>query len=192
MSTATTTALITPEQFFEMHFDGPVELVRGEIVELTRPDQSHGSVCSEVSFAITSWARKSNAGRVTTNDSGILTDPVPGTVRGADVAFFATTQLTGGKLPRGQKTLIPVLCVEVLSPSNSWAEIRCKIEEYLTAGVHEVWVVDPELRTVERFRSESGSGGEVKSRMLHEHEMLTSLELPGFSVPVADFFAGVE
>ncbi len=182
----TAPALVTIEQFLDMEFDGPVELVRGEIVELTRPDQSHGNVCNEIAFALTAWARRTASGRVTTNDSGIVTDPIPGTIRGADVAFFAAAQLTDGKLPRGQVSLIPVLCVEVLSPSNTWTGMRRKIEEYLAAGVHEVWLVDPELRTVERFRIDIGSA------LSRESQTLTSLELPGFSAPVADFFAGVE
>jgi Uma2 family endonuclease len=176
----------TIDQFLDMHFDGPVELVCGEIVELTRLEKSHGNVCSEVAFAITAWARKSNAGRVTTNDGRIVTEPVPGTVRGTDVAYFAANQLTHGKLPRGPMTLVPVLCVEVLSPSNTWSEMRRKIEEYLAAGVHEVWLVDPKPRTVETFRSDS------RSALVRESQTLTSLELPGFSTLVADFFAGVE
>ena len=198
MSTATVTpnvphphgvtapALVTIDQFLEMQFDGPVELVRGEIVELTRPDQSHGNVCAHVSFALMRWAYPQRLGQITTNDSGIVTDPEPGTLRGSDVAFFAASQLTNGKLPRGQVSLVPILCVEVLSPSNTWSGMRRKIDEYLSAGVREVWLVDPELRTVDRFRSDSGS-------TLHrESQTLISVELPGFAVPITDFFAGVE
>ena len=114
------------------------------------------------------------------------TSPVPGTVRGTDVAFFAANQLTDGKLPRGPMALVPVLCVEVLSPSNTWTEMRNKIEEFLAAGVREVWLVDPEVRTVERFRGDTGSA------LYRASQTLTSVELPGFSVSVADFFAGVE
>ncbi len=192
MSTATMPSmvaaptLVTVDQFLDMHFDGPVELVRGEIVELTRPEQSHGNVCFEVGLSIGNWARKSNAGRVTTNDGRIVTEPVPGTIRGTDVAFFAADQLTLGKLPRGPMTLVPVLCVEVLSPSNTWTEMRNKIEEFLAAGVREVWLVDPEVCTVERFRRDTGSA------LYRASQSLTSVELPGFSVSVADFFAGVE
>jgi Uma2 family endonuclease len=186
MSTATVPALITAEQFLEMHFDGPVELVRGEIVEIARPDQSHGNVCNEIAYALTSWAKRTASGRVTTNDSGILTERDPDTVRGADVAFFATSQLANGKLPRGQSNLVPLLCAEVLSPSNSWTEMRRKIDEYLAVGVREVWIVDPDARTVEAFRQDAPP-------VLHRQLMtLTSRELSEFSVPVAELFAGVQ
>ena len=35
----------------------------------------------------------------------------------------------------------PELCIEVLSPSNTRAEIRDKVNAYLAAGACEVWVV---------------------------------------------------
>lgn len=188
MSTATVTGLVTAEQFAEMNLDGPHELVRGEVIEMTRPDRSHGSVCARVSLSLMLWALPSGRGEVTTNDSGVLTERDPDTLRGADVAYFPATQLQKGKLPRGSKgwAIIPSVCVEVLSPSNSWSEMRRKIEEDLAVGVREVWIVDPELRTVEAFRNDRAA---ILSR---ESQKLTSLELPGFEVPVSDFFAGIE
>lgn len=186
MSTIAPPGLITAEQFAEMHFDGPCELVRGEIVEMTRPDQSHGNVCAEVAFALNLWSKQHRSGRVTTNDSGILTERDPDTLRGADVAFFAASQLSDGKLPRGPSLLVPVLAVEVLSPSNTWTQMRRKIDEYLAAGVREIWIVDPEARTVESFRSDTAP------QLYRQSMVLTSPELTEFSVPVSELFAGVE
>jgi len=186
MSTVISPGLIKAEQFVEMQFDGPCELVRGEIVEMTRPDQSHGNVCARVAFELMRWSIPTHRGQVTTNDSGILTERDPDTLRGADVAFFASGQLIDGKLPRGASALVPVLAVEVLSPSNSWTQMRRKIDEYLAVGVLEVWIVDPEARTVEAFRADSGP------RLHRQSMVLTSPELAEFSVPVAELFAGVE
>lgn len=186
MSTSAPTRLVTAEQFVELSFDGPAELVRGEVVEMTRPDQVHGSVCARVALALMQWALPHRRGEVTTNDSGILTERDPDTLRGADVAFFAMSQLPGGKLPRGLTSLKPVLCVEVLSPSNSWTEMRRKIEEYLAVGVREVWIVDPEARTVETFRSDA------PPVLFHQPDQLTSRELSEFAVSVGELFAGVE
>ena len=43
----------------------------------------------------------------------------------------------------------PILAVEVLSPSNTKAEMNQKRTEYFAAGVQELWVLDPTLRQVE-------------------------------------------
>jgi Uma2 family endonuclease len=43
---------------------------------------------------------------------------------------------------RGFLLAAPDLCVEVMSPSNSWEEMRHKALLYLAAGAREVWVCD--------------------------------------------------
>jgi len=40
----------------------------------------------------------------------------------------------------------PTICVEIMSPSNSWDEMRHKIRLYLEAGAAEVWICDGEGR----------------------------------------------
>ncbi len=87
-----TTSLITAEEFARMHFDQPVELVRGEIVSLSgedgmaRPSPGQGWVCFEIARLLGNWAEGARARRVTTNDAWITTGRSPDTVRGADVA----------------------------------------------------------------------------------------------------------
>ena len=183
MSVAT---LLTAEQFAEMEFDVPVELVRGEVVELTRPEPPHGNVCFRVAFHLGQWALPRKAGEITTNDSGVITERDPDTVRGPDVAFYAASAIPSGKFNRKSRSLVPTLCVEVLSPSNRWSEIRTKIKEYLVRGVEEVWIVDCERRTVEVFRSD------LPPVEFEQDAQLVSRALSEFTAPVSEFFAGIE
>lgn len=44
--------------------------------------------------------------------------------------------------PRGFLVTAPELCVEIMSPSNTWEEMRHKSLLYLAAGAKEVWVCD--------------------------------------------------
>jgi len=59
----------------------------------------------------------------------------------------------------------PELCVEVLSPSNSSAEMGEKVAAYLAAGAREVWLVAddgvPEIYTSDGPVSSSGLGFEL-------------------------------
>jgi len=60
-------------------------------------------------------------------------------VKGADIAWVSTErwqELAGGTC----FTRAPEICVEVLSPRNSEAEIREKMALYFDAGAQEVWV----------------------------------------------------
>ena len=74
---------------------------------------------------------------------------VPGLVRVPDVSFLARGKLT--RYQRGGLRIPSVaadLAVEVISRSNTKAEIVRKIDEYFAAGTRLVWVVDPKTRTV--------------------------------------------
>jgi len=182
---STVQSLVTAEEFMRMSFDVPAELVRGEIIEMPPADQAHGCVCGNVYLAVSLWARRTGHGLATTNDSAVITERDPDTVRGADVCYFGMERVPGGKFDRRIIDLVPNLCVEVLSEFDRWREVHHKIDEYLDRGVNEVWIVDPKKRQVQVFRNDE------PPVTFSEGTDLTSDQLPGFSCPVAEFFAGV-
>jgi len=78
---------------------------------------------------------------------------------------------------------IPILAVEILSPSNTIEEVTEKLREYLAVGVPLVWMVDPHFHTVTVYRP--GAPPE----MFNEAQQLSGEpHLPGFVVPVAKIF----
>src|SRR5262249_15606205 len=68
--------------------DRDFELVRGEVVEMTKPGKRHGFVCANVVSILWSFARQRKKGYVCSNDTGVLVEHDPDTVRGPDVLFF--------------------------------------------------------------------------------------------------------
>jgi Uma2 family endonuclease len=182
---STIQSLVTAEEFVRMSFDVPVELVRGEIVDMPPADQAHGCVCGNVFFAISAWARQSKTGLTTANDSGVITERDPDTVRGTGVCYFSNDRIPGGKFDRRTIDLVPNVCVEVLSESDRWRYVHRKIDEYLERGVNEVWAVDPRKRHVQVFRADE------PPVTFAESSELTSEQLPGFRCPVAELFVGV-
>ncbi len=65
-----------------------------------------------------------------------------------DVTFIARERLPGGELPEAAITpIVPDLCVEIVSRSNSAAEIDSKTADYFAHGVREVWLIRPVDRT---------------------------------------------
>ena len=185
MATVTNPKLVTAEEFAELSFDVPVELVRGEIVEMSRPDVVHGTVCGNVAFPIMTWNRQRDFGLVVMNDSGVVTERDPDTVRGPDAMVISKDRLPGGIAPHGFTDLRPNLAIEVLSPSERWKKVREKISEYRNRGVDEVWIVDPKKRSVRIFRVD---GTEISHG---ENDEITSPVLPGFSCRVSEFFLGI-
>jgi Uma2 family endonuclease len=65
-----------------------------------------------------------------------------------DVTFIARDRLPGGELPEAAITpIVPDLSVEIVSRSNSAAEIDSKTTDYFAHGVREVWLIRPVDRT---------------------------------------------
>ncbi|REJ89274.1 MAG: Uma2 family endonuclease [Planctomycetota bacterium] len=178
--------LVTAEQYAEMTIDAPVELVRGEVVEMTRPGMRHGVVCGRVYYRIEAWAAIGGRGFAATNDTGVITGRDPDTVRGPDVLYVSKQRLPGGEIPSGLLQVVPDLAVEVLSPTDVWKEVIEKVSEYLAAGVREVWVVDPELRNVQIFRPDTAPRTLKESNEIDSPDVLLE-----FKCVVSDFFTGL-
>jgi Uma2 family endonuclease len=178
-----TKTLLTAEEYRRIPDRGPSELVRGEVIEMSPPSYRHGVVCVNVSVALKLWARSRNAGSVAGNDAGVMTERNPDTVRGADVQFISRARLPGGYPDEGYPAVPPDLAVEVISPSDRWTEVVQKVDEYLEAGVLEVWLVEPQNEFVEVYRADQ------PPVRFEGDELLTSEKvLPGFQCVVRDFF----
>jgi Uma2 family endonuclease len=181
---ATAEALMTANEFGERPDPGyPEELVQGRVVEMPPPDRRHGYVCGQAYYLLRQFIEQHDLGRVMCNDSGVITERNPDTVRGADVAYYSYARLPKGPLPTGYGPEVPELVVEVCSASDRWVDIHEKVAEYLRAGVLIVVVLDPKPQTAHLF---SGDGA---PRMLGVE---AELELPGllegFRVRVGRFF----
>jgi Uma2 family endonuclease len=78
---------------------------------------------------------------------------------------------------------VPTVAMEVRSPDQSVAELRGKCHAYIASGVREAWLIDPRSQTLEVF--DADRNGES----LASTELLTSANLPGFELKLADLFA---
>jgi Uma2 family endonuclease len=183
--TALTQKLLTAEEFSCLP-DPPdgsqQELVRGVVMTMARPRGPHGFCCAAISGEIYAYLKQHKIGQVFSNDTGVVTETNPDTVRGPDIFYFSFERMPA--IPEADYFRIgPDLAVEVLSPTNRRAGILEKIREYLTVGTRLVWVLSPEDKSVTVHRiAEEGKALYAGAILLGEEV------LPGFSVPVADLF----
>lgn len=177
--------LVTAEEFEQMPdpADGSrLELVRGEVVVMPPPKGKHGIVCSEVAWVLKNFVKPNKLGWVTTNDTGVVLEKEPDTVRGPDVAFWSITRQP--EQPEGYFLIPPDLAVEVQSPNDRRKDLRAKIKDYLFYSVPLVWLIDPETRTVTVYQ------GSMRGTELDEGDTLDGGGvLPGFACKVADLFS---
>src|SRR5713101_2036034 len=121
MATAATKTM-TAEEFFEWSHrpenrDRHFELEEGEIVEMSLPGQRHGVVCGNASWILGNFTRQRKKGFVCTNDTGLILERDPDTVRGADVALYDEAKRYD-ELNIKYTEGLPLLAVEVLSPND--------------------------------------------------------------------------
>lgn len=185
MATATPPqAGITAEQFATRPDPGyPEELVRGRIVRMTPPGTRHGQICLRMACFLGKYTDEFDLGQAVCNDSGIITQRDPDSVRGADLSYYSYNRIPKGQMPVSYPAVAPELVVEVRSPSDRWTKVLVKVGEYLEAGVGAVCVLDDASRTAQIYEADQ------PVRILNEADELTFPGLlPGFAVAVRRFF----
>jgi Uma2 family endonuclease len=156
------------------------ELSQGELITVAGAGYRHEFVKSDIHRLLIIWDPQRRYGRVFGETTFRLKDD---TARQPDVAFVSNDRLAGVPVEDRLISFVPNIAIEVISKSESAEDAEIKVQEYLTAGVDEVWQVYPEARVV-HIRSASGV------RELRPDQTLESPVLPGFSVRVGDFFEG--
>ena len=109
-----------------------IELNRWGKIEMSPASNQHGAVQVDIATEL----KKKRGGRVLVECSIQTSDGV----RVADVAWVSNARLKvlGWTTPFAQA---PEICVEIMSPANTWAEMHMKAGLYLQAGAQQVWVV---------------------------------------------------
>jgi Uma2 family endonuclease len=175
-------ALLSGEELFRRPDLEPCELVEGRIVPLVPTGFLHGALEAFLASRLLVWSEASGRGRVFTGEVGIYIRRNPDTVRAADILYISNERLAK-RGPSGYLDVAPELVVEVLSPDDRWSEVTGKLDDYFSAGVDAVWVVDPRRRQLFVYRSLSAI------QPFREDQILTDPDLlPGFSLPLSDLF----
>jgi Uma2 family endonuclease len=158
------------------------ELVRGEVIELPPPMKRHGVISANFAWNLGNYTFARRKGYVTSNDSGVILERDPDTVRGPDVAVYEDAQRFDELHPKYGE-VPPRLAVEILSPNDRANRVLRKVTDYLTTGVALVWLADPDDRTVSVYRPDK-SPYLVKA----DEELTGDDVLPDFRCRVSDFF----
>jgi Uma2 family endonuclease len=112
----------------------------------------------------------------------------PNLIRLPDVAFASWDSLPGRKIPEEpMPTLAPDLAIEVLSESNTPAEMKRKRDEYFASGVRVVWQVEPKYRKISVFTREGTIAVFDASQRLDGGDIL-----PGFVLELSELFGELD
>ena len=177
------TQRLTAEEYAQLPDSGcPTELVRGQVITMNPPRSRHGQVCANVCFLLQRFARDHDVGHVLSNDSGVITERDPDTVRGADIAYYSYAKVPKGRL-HGYLPVPPDVVIEVLSPDDRPGRVAAKVQEYLTVGVTTVVVIDPDEDRVFVYQA-----GQSSLELGSADRLRLPAIAPDFEVPVSALF----
>jgi Uma2 family endonuclease len=177
------TRRVTVDEVEAMAFDGPWELIDGELIEVSPSADESASTGAVIVYLLLGHVLPRRLGRVYGADGGFVLFPDRQTVLVPDAAFVAADRAPRGRARKRFPRLAPDLAVEVLSPTDRMAEAHGKVALYLEAGVRLVWLVDPDKRTVTIFRPDAPPETLDATMTIDGGDVL-----PGFAVQVAEFF----
>jgi Uma2 family endonuclease len=175
---ATTTGLMTIEQFYELPETQPFyyELHHGELVQVCRPKLKHTLIQHQL--------------------QELLKRAVPNMFVGVEFPFRALPQyefrvadvvlVSHERIKQADLDDVlrgaPELVVEVLSPSNTMSEINDREKLCLENGAREFWVVDPDLRQVKVSRPDG------ITTTFHADQQISLAAFEGGALKIDDIF----
>jgi Uma2 family endonuclease len=158
------------------------ELVEGVLV--AKPMGANESeIAAFLLFFVLGFVRRHKLGIVLGSDAPF--GLAAGLLRFPDVSFVSWDRLPGRKRTgKPILTVAPDLAVEVLSKSNTKAEMARKLRDYFRAGTRLVWIIDPKSKTVHVHTSPEDSF------VLQQNQTLDGgAVLPGFRLVLRELFA---
>lgn len=178
-----TQTITTAEQLLAAGDIGRCEIVRGELKMMTLAGSEHGEIALKLGILIGSHVRLNDLGRTFAAETGFIIRRNPDTVRAPDVSFVKASRIPAGRLA-GYFPGAPDLVVEVLSPSDAMGDVLAKINDWLDAGSVQVWVVDPQTRTLSVYEHDRRT-----ARIFREGDVYDAAPLlPGLTVGVNQIF----
>ena len=167
-------------RFCQLNRDVRIERnAEGSIAVMAPTGGETGARSGRLFAAVFRWAEDDGSGVAFDSSTGF--ELPNGAVRSPDVAWVLRARLE--RLPAEDKQgflpLCPDFVIELLSPSDSRAVVRRKMEEYRDNGARLGWLVDPGRRQVAIYRA---GGGVARTGS----DVLTGESvLPGFALDVA-------
>jgi Uma2 family endonuclease len=99
---------------------------------------------------------------------------------------FVIERQPGKPLRRWEDVGVPVLAIEILSPTTAPRDRGAKRRIYQRAGVAEYWIVDLDARLIERWRP-----GDERPEILDARLVWQVGEVPGMTIELPALFARV-
>ena len=178
---------ISDEQFFQLCIrNSDIKFERnanGEIIVMPPTGGETGRRNSDLMIQLGIWNRQTKLGLVFDSSTGYTLPN--GANRSPDVSWIKQERWDSLTSEQKEKfiPLAPDFALELVSSSDSLANVRAKMREYLDNGVKLGWLINPKAKQAEIYRS-----GQDVELLLSPQSISGEDILPGFILNLTDIF----
>lgn len=182
---------VTPQQFeqiAEVEEINKLELTAsGELIVMPPTGGDTGRKNSDLNFQLVNWSRQNGTG-VCFYSSTLFILP-NGARRSPDVSWLLKSrwERLSAEEQRKFPPIAPDFVIELVSPSDTsltrYKELQFKMQEYIDNGVRLGWLINPDEKVVEIFRS-----NQPKEIVSHPTVLSGENVLPDFTLDLSEIF----
>ena len=155
---------VSLEEYLRTSYHPDVEYLDGALKEKPVPEYFHGVL----QVILGSWFRAHRLQWAIGVSVEARTQVEPGRVRLPDVTVVRKED----EQREGALRKAPLIAIEVLSPDDSYADLRGRASDLSLMGTRNVWLLDPKRRTAEVWTG--------KNWQLSEGNRLEAIDSPAF------------
>jgi Uma2 family endonuclease len=174
---------LTVENYKLLPETGPrYQLIQGDLYMAPAPNRFHQEISRNLQYELHSYLKRNPIGKLFNAPFDLYLDEI--NVFQPDLIIVLNERL--GILTEAGAEGAPELVIEILSPKTRRLDLVNKKQEYARAGVKELWIIDPEPRTI--MIHQFDSSGIEKIRKIDEETALSTALLPGLNITAKTIF----
>jgi Uma2 family endonuclease len=174
---------LTAEDYRMMPETGPrYQLIEGELLMAPAPNRYHQDVSGNIVFLLREYLERRAIGKLYEAPFDVYLDQF--NVCQPDVVFIAKANYA--ILTDAGVSGAPDFIVEILSPKTAFLDKKSKRQIYARSGVKELWLVDPDTRTIHVYFLQDDP--EHPAAAHSEKDTFTSPHFPGLKISAARIF----
>jgi Uma2 family endonuclease len=181
---ATAMPLLTVENYRLLPETGPrFQLIEGELYMAPAPNRYHQDISRNLEYIFLEYLEEHPIGKLYHAPFDVYLDET--NVFQPDILFVSGERLS--ILSEAGAEGAPDFVVEILSPKTARLDLENKRVQYAQHGVDELWIIDPNAKTVAIHRFSEKTDGPVS--IVSEGESITTRHFPGLEVDTRKVFA---
>jgi Uma2 family endonuclease len=179
----TQAVMLTVDDYRAMPETGPrYQLIEGELITAPTPNRYHQDISRNLTFLLLKYLERRPVGKLYHAPFDVVLTEY--NVFQPDILFITKDRLA--ILTEAGAEGAPDLVIEILSPRTAVIDKDTKRKVYAREGVEELWIIDPQQKTIAVFRLQEDPAEPASVHGLRD--TFGSACLPGLKLRAKDIF----